>query len=63
MVYNASIFLLASVLLTRFPMCSRVASGQEEVMTPFTLPPPMGNHPTATQLVNCHSLPTQQIQP
>lgn len=53
---NLSIFLLVSILITRFQMCRRVVSGQEEVMTLSMLPLPMGNHPTATELVNCHSL-------
>lgn len=52
MVSNASIFLLASILI--FQMYRHVLSGQEEVMTPFMLLP-MGNHPTATELVDCHS--------
>lgn len=56
MVSNVSIFLLASILVTRFETCRHAVSGQEEVMTPFMLPLPMGNHPRATELVNCHSL-------
>lgn len=56
MVSNVSIFLLASILITTFQTCRHMVSGQEEVMTPFMLPLPMGNHPTARELVNCHSL-------
>lgn len=38
MVSNIHVFILASVLVTRFPICRHVVPGQEEVMTPFMLP-------------------------
>lgn len=52
---NVNIFLLASILITRFQTCRRGVRSRGSNDT-ICAALPMGNHPIATERVNCHSL-------